>query len=158
MSVVSLLVSWKKNPSESEAAIFEVSQGHPPFALLKLTREKCRCLAMHLDQSAALLILAALLRRPLARRWNWNPALFGDHAHGFGKAGVLELHHKLKNVSAHAASETVVNLANRMHCKGRRFFVMKRAQSGEILAGFFQAQVFANHANDIRLLLHLLRE
>ena len=35
---------------------------------------------------------------------------------------------------------------------------MKRAQAGEILPGLFQAHVFADHADDVRLLLYVLRE
>ncbi len=35
---------------------------------------------------------------------------------------------------------------------------MKRAQADEVLSAFFQAHVFADHADDVRLLLDLFRE
>jgi hypothetical protein len=35
---------------------------------------------------------------------------------------------------------------------------MEGTQPGKILAGLFQADVFAHHANDVRLLLHALRK
>jgi hypothetical protein len=35
---------------------------------------------------------------------------------------------------------------------------MEGTQAGEILAGFFQANVFAHHADDVRLLFDLVGE
>jgi hypothetical protein len=35
---------------------------------------------------------------------------------------------------------------------------MKRTQAAEILPGFFQADVFAHHADNVRLLLHAIRK
>ena len=64
----------------------------------------------------------------------------------------------LKNVAAHAAPEAVINLPHRMHAERWRFFLMERAQPSEILPGLFQAHVFADHADDVRLLLHPIRE
>jgi hypothetical protein len=45
-----------------------------------------------------------------------------------------------------------------MNGKGWRFFGVKGAQTGEILAAFFQAHVIADYANDVRLLLYAIRE
>jgi hypothetical protein len=44
-----------------------------------------------------------------------------------------------------------------MHVEGRRFFGVKRAKAAEILPGFLQLDVFADDADDIRLLFDLLR-
>jgi len=35
---------------------------------------------------------------------------------------------------------------------------MERAETGEIRARFFQADVFADHANNVRLLLYAFRK
>ena len=64
----------------------------------------------------------------------------------------------LKTSPPDAAAEAVVDLLHRMHCKGRRFLGMKRAQADEVLAALFQAHVFADHADDVRLLLDAIRE
>ena len=75
-----------------------------------------------------------------------------------GKRALVHFHHEFEDVAAHAASEAVVNLPHRMHGERRSLFLMERAQPGEILPGLLQADVFPDHADDVRLLLHLLRE
>jgi len=45
-----------------------------------------------------------------------------------------------------------------MHRERRRLLSMKRAQSGEILPALLQAHVFADHANNVRLLFHPIRK
>ena len=123
-----------------------------------MAREKCRRFAVHLHQRAALLIFAALLGRPLARFRNRYAAFFRDGSNGFRERGLFQFHYEFENVAARSAAEAVINLFHRMHGEGRRLLLMKGAQAGEILPTFFQAHVFADHANDVRLLLHPLRK
>jgi hypothetical protein len=52
----------------------------------------------------------------------------------------------------------MVNLFRRVHSEGRRFFRVERAQARKILAAFFQAHIFADNADDVRLLLYAIRE
>src|SRR6185437_2434486 len=113
---------------------------------------------VHLDERGALLIFAALLGRTFARLGNADAAFFGDGAHGFGKRGLVHLHHELKNVAALAASEAMVELLGGVNGEGWSFFLMKRAEAAEILAAFFQADVFADDADDVRLLLDAIRK
>ncbi len=75
-----------------------------------------------------------------------------------GKRTLVQFHHKFENVAAHTATKAVINLPNRMHIERRRFFLVKRAQAGKTLAAFLQADVLADHADNVRLLLHALRE
>ena len=48
------------------------------------------------------------------------------------------------------APKAVVHLLHGMHAEGRRLFLMEGAKPGEILAGLFQANVLADHADDVR--------
>ena len=70
----------------------------------------------------------------------------------------LHLPDKIENIAAFAATKAIENLFDGMHGEGRRFFLMEWAQAAEILAAFFQAHVFADHANDVRLLFYAIRE
>jgi hypothetical protein len=45
-----------------------------------------------------------------------------------------------------------------MHGKRRRFFLVEWAQAGKVLPRLFEADVFPDHADDVRLLLHALRK
>ena len=113
---------------------------------------------MHLDHAGALLLFAALLGRALARLRDGDAAFFGDGAHRFREVGFVHLHHEFENVAAGAAAEAVVDLLDRMDGEGGRFFGMERAEADEILAALFQAHVFADHADDVRLLLDAIGE
>ncbi len=126
-----------------------------PFELL---HEETLRLAVHLDQEGPLLILFTLLRRTLFLPRNGDAAFFRYDTNRFGKRTLLHLHHKFENVSAHAASEAVINLLRRMHCERRRLFRMERTQPGKILAALFQADVLADDPNDVRLLLYPIRK
>ena len=74
------------------------------------------------------------------------------------KVALVHLHHELENVAARAAAEAVIDLLDRMHRERRRLFGMKGAQAGEILPVLFQAHVFADHADDVRLLFDAIGE
>ena len=126
-----------------------------PFELL---HKKSLRLAVHLNQQGSLLILFALLGRALLLPGNGDPALLRHDANRFGKCALLHFHHKLENVPAHAASEAVINLFRRMHRERRRFFRMEGTQPGKILPAFFQADVFADNPDDVRLLLYPIRK
>ena len=143
-----------------EAAIFQIRRRDFSFrAFMELPRKKCRRFAMHFDQRGALLILAALFGRTLARLGNRECRIFRRRCEPPpGNVRLLQFHHKFENVAAHAAAEAMVNLPHGMHGEGRRLFLMERTQAGEILPGLFQADVFADHADDVRLLLYSLRE
>ena len=125
---------------------------------MKLPRKKRRRFAVHLDERRALLILAALFRRTLARPWNRDAAFFGDSSDRLGKRALIHLHHEFENVAAHAAAKAVIDLPHRMHGKGRRLFLMEWARPREILPRLLQAYVFADHADNVRLLFHPLRK
>src|ERR1700723_669427 len=113
---------------------------------------------MHVHQRRTLLIFLALLGRAFPRFGNRNPAFFRDGAHRFRERRLLELHHKLKNIAALAAAKAVIHLLHRAHAERRSFFLMERTQPAEILPTLLQTHVFANHANNVRLLLNPIRE
>ena len=87
-----------------------------------------------------------------------DAAFFRYGAHRVHEIAFVHLHHKFENVAADAAAEAVVDLLHGMDGKGRRFLGMKRAEADEVLAALFQAHVFADHADDVRLLLDVVRE
>ena len=113
---------------------------------------------MQFHERSALLILLALLGRAFPRARNRDAAFFRDGAHRLRKRDLVHLHHELEHVAARAAPEAVINLLHRMHGKRRRLFGMERTQPREILPGLFQADVFAHHADNVRLLLHAIRK
>src|SRR5580698_1606735 len=108
---------------------------------------------MHFDQRAALLVLAALFRRALARFRDGDAAFFGDGAYRFGKWRFFQFHNKAKNVAAFAAAEAVIHLFDRADAEGRGFLLVEWAEAAEILAAFFQTHIFADDPDDVRLLL-----
>ena len=85
-------------------------------------------------------------------------AIFRDDPNGVGKFALFHLHHKTKDVAALAASEAVIDLARGMNVEGRTLLRMKGAEAPEILSGLLQLDVFAHHADDVRLLLDAIRE
>ena len=113
---------------------------------------------MHIDQRAALLVFAALLGRALAWLRNGDAAFFGYGAHRFRKWRFFQLHDKTENVAAFAATEAVVHLFDWADAERRSFFLVEGAEAGEILAAFFEAHVFADDPDDVRLLLDAIRE
>src|ERR1700741_1865425 len=120
--------------------------------------KECGGFAMHFDERGALLVLAAFFRRALARLGNGDAAFFGDRANRFGKSGLVHFHHEFEDVTAGAAAEAVINLFHGVHGEGGSFLLMEGAETGEIGATLFQAHVFADDADDVRLLLYALRE
>ena len=70
---------------------------------------------MHFHERGALLIFLALFRRAFTRLRNRDATFFSDGAHRFGKRGLFQFHHELKNVATLAAAETVIDLLGRMH-------------------------------------------
>src|SRR6266568_4382156 len=165
MAVENLAARRRKAQSEPrdrfrvEPPIFQI--GARRLALqraLELLHKKRRRLAMHLHQRRALLVLAVFFRRALAGTRNRNAALFRNDSHRFGEFAFLHLPHEAEDVTADAASETVINLLHRMDRKRRRFLRMKRAQPGKILPALLQPDVLAHHADNVRLLLHPLRK
>ena len=123
-----------------------------------MPRKKRRRLPMHIHQRRPLLIFFALLRRTLPRLRNRNPAFFRDSPHRFRERRLLQLHHKLKNVPALSATEAVIHLLHRAHAERRRLLLVKRTQPAEILPALLQTHIFANHANNVRLLLYPIRK
>ena len=76
----------------------------------------------------------------------------------FRERRFFQFHHKLKNVAAFAATETVIHLLHRADTERRSFFLMERAQAAEILPTFLQPHVFADDPDNVRLLLDAIRE
>ena len=142
-----------------QAAIFEIGAGD--FALrrgFKLLREKGLGYAMHFDQCGALLIFFAFFGRVLSGLRDGDAAFFRDDSNRFWKRTLFHFHDEFEDVAADAAAEAVINLFGRVDGERWRFFRVKRAQAGEILAALFQADVFADDADDVRLLLHAIRK
>ena len=77
----------------------------------------------------------------------------GDETQGVGKFAALHLHHKIENVAAFPAAETVKNLLDRRDGERWCLFLVERAKPAEILASFLEADVFADNPNDVGLLL-----
>ena len=113
---------------------------------------------MHLHQNGALLILFSLLRRTILLSRNRNPAFLRHDAQRFRKLAPLHFHHKVEDIAALATPEAVKNLAHRMHVERRRLLRMERTKPAEILPGLLKLEVFPHHADNVRLLLHLLRK
>src|SRR5271156_37026 len=140
-------------------AVFEIRKCNLSFGtLMQLTGEESCNLAVHLYKRTSLLILAAFLRRTLARPGNRDSALLRDCAYRFRKRALLQLHHEFENIAARAAAKAVVNLLHRMHGERRRLLLVERTQPGEVLSAFLQTHVLADHADYVRLLLHPLRK
>ena len=111
---------------------------------------------MHLDERRPLLILAPLFRRTLAGCGHRNSAFFGHDPDRLRKRAFLHFHHKFKNITAHSAAEAMINLLHGMNRERRRLLGMKRAQAAEILPSLLQAHVFADNADDVRLLFYAI--
>src|SRR5260370_297610 len=97
------------------------------------------------------LAMGNVMRR--RNRSNSPPALWSR-----GNRALFHLHPKFETIPAHAASKALINLLRRMHRKRRRLFRVKWTQPGKILPALFQANVFADHANDVRLLFYFVRK
>ena len=142
-----------------EAAIFEIAAGGAALGcVIHLAGEKCGRFAMHFYERGALLILAALFGRTFARGGHRDTAFFGDNADGIGKCALFHFHHEFEDVAADAAAEAVINLLHRMNGERGSLFRMERAEAAEVLARLFQADVFADYADDVRLLFHAIGE
>src|SRR5580704_2216182 len=113
---------------------------------------------MHVHNRRALLVFAALFGRTFARPWNRDAAFLRDSTNGFWKFAAFQRHYEFKNIAAFVAAEAVIHLLAGAHAERRRLFLMERAQAAEILAGLFQAHVFADHADDVRLLFYPFRK
>src|SRR5215472_12398715 len=112
---------------------------------------------MHLDQHRTLLVFLSLLGRPLFWPGDRDTAFLRYHPHRFGKRAFLHFHHEAEHVAALATSETMENLFYGMHRKRRCLFSVKRAEPGEILPALLQPDVLPNDPDNVRLLLHALR-
>jgi hypothetical protein len=87
-----------------------------------------------------------------------DTAFFGDDSNGFRKRTLFHFHHEFEDVTADTTAEAVINLFGRVDGERWRFFCVEWAQAREILAALFQADVFADDADDVRLLFHAIRE
>ena len=142
-----------------DAAIFEIGAGDFAFgSVFEVLGEKCSARRDGFRRERALLIFAAFFGRAIARCRNGDAAFFGDNADGFGKRALFHFHDKFEDVAADVAAEAVVDLAQGMNVKRRRFLGVERAESAKILPRLLQLDVFADHANDVRLLLNTIRE
>ncbi len=142
-----------------EATIFQI--GARDLALrraFELLREKRLRYAMHLDQRGALLVFFAFFGRALSGLRDCDAAFLRDDPNRFRERALFHFHDEFEDVAADTAAEAVVNLFGGMHSERRRLFRVERAQAREILAALFQAHVFADNADDVRLLLYAIRE
>ncbi len=142
-----------------EPAILEIRPRCFPFRRsFELLHEKSLRLAVHFHQHRTLLILFPLLRRALFLPRNGDPAFLRDHLHGLGKFALLHVHHEVVHVAALATPEAVENLFDGRDREGWSLFLVKRAKPAEVFPRFLQADVFADNANNVRLLLYLVRK
>ena len=83
----------------------------------------------------------------------------GNDFYGFREADILDFLDEGENVARLVAAKAMVELAHRMHRKGRCLFPVKGAKTGVVLgSGFLQRDVSADDLNDVRLLLYELGE
>ncbi len=145
-----------------ETAILEIRPRRFAFECpFELFHEKSLCLAVHFHENGALLVFLPLFRRTLLLPRNGDPAFFRDHRdhlHGLGKFALLHVHHEVVHVAALAAPEAIENLLDGRDRERRSLFLVKRAKPAEIFPGFLQTDVFANNANDVRLLFYAIRK
>ena len=112
---------------------------------------------MQLEQFAPLPVLLRLFRGGEFPLGQGDAAFLGHDFYRFRKAGILNLLHKGEDISRLIATETMVELAHRVHGKGRRFLPVKRTKAGIVLrSGFLQRDVFADDPDNVRLLLYEL--
>src|SRR5262249_53790863 len=151
--------SEPRNRVAVEPAVFEIGAGRFPLqAAFKLFDEVRLRFAVDFHQHRTLLVLASFLRRTLPRAGQRDATFFGDDPHRFGKGALLHFHNKFENIATLSAAKAVINLFRRMNVERRSFLGMKRAKAAKVLPRLFQLEVFADYADDIRLLLHLLRQ
>jgi len=142
-----------------EAAVLEIGAGGFAFeSTFELFNEVRLSLAMDFDEHAALLIFATLFRRAFFGAGKRHTTFFGDDTDGFWEGALFHFHNEFEDVAALAAAEAVVNLFGGVDVEGRSFFGVEGAQAAEILASFFQLDVFTDDANDVRLLFDFFRE
>ena len=121
-----------------------------------LFKPGCRQL-MQFEQFAALAVLLRLFRGGKFPLGQGMPHFWATILTASVKPTFSIFCTKEKTSPALVAAEAMVELAHRMHGEGRGLFPVKRTQSGVVLpSGFFQRDVFADDADDVRLLLYEL--
>src|SRR5262249_14790051 len=113
---------------------------------------------MNLDQRGPLLVFASFLRRTLLGTGERNATFFRDDPQRFGKGALLHFHNKFENIASLPTAKAVINLFRRMNVERRSLLGMKRAKAAKVLPRLFQLNVFADHADDVRLLFYLFRQ
>ncbi len=143
----------------SESASGQILARHSAFRPAHLLLEPCGCRLVQLQQLGPLARSGSLFRRrklPLGQR---NPALARDDPHRLGKADVLDLRHKRKNVTRSLAAKAVVELPHRMDGERRRLLLVEGAEACIVLRPrLAQPDVALDHLNDVGLLLDGLGE
>ena len=116
--------------------------------------EKCRGALVDVEQLGAQLGFFRFRRTGVSRLGQRDAELLRHQPDSFGEGDVFDFLDEAEDVSRDAAAEAVKELARGMHRKRRRLFAVKRTKSGIVLRpGFFQLDVVADDADDIRLLL-----
>jgi len=129
------------------------------FRLAQLLFEEGAGAFVHLDERAA-------ERGFLGLRWpgvlllgQCDAELLRDRAYRFRKGDVLDLLAEAENISRNTAPEAVIELFGRMHRERTGLFLVEGTEPAEILrACLLQLDVIADDADDVRLLLHRVRE
>ena len=73
------------------------------------------------------------------------------------KADILNQHHELEHISAHAAPKAVKDLFYGVDGKGRCLFLVKGAKTPEVDASFAQLDVVSDYLDDVRCSLNFVR-
>src|SRR6185312_5715898 len=123
--------------------------------LLKVLRRRF----VDLHQLPALARIPGLFGRMKLLLRQRHPNLLCDRPHCLRKAEAVHLHDERKNVAGLVAPEAVIKPLRHIHRKAARLLLMKWAQAREVLRPrLAQLHIVADDANNVGLVLYLLRE
>ena len=96
-----------------------------------------------------ILEMPRFLRAGRVLKFQRNFRALREPAHGVHEADVLVFLDEGEHVAALVAAEAMEDLLVRIDVEARRLFLMKRAERGEVRAGFFQRQIRADDVHDV---------
>jgi hypothetical protein len=137
-----------------KATTRQIFAGAGAFGTAETFLEKCDGAFVDIEELAAEAGLFGFAGRGVAGFGQRDAEFLCNQADGFGESDVLDFLDEAEDVAFFLASEAVVELLGGVDGKGRSFFAVKGAEAGVVLrAGFFELDVVADDADDVRLLL-----